>query len=188
MTAAREPKPDGRIRPMLAILGHRGFSLACPRGRRCTRAVVDFPMARSCRVLGLYTLPSSRCPAHSLRHPVLLESFGRFALQGVGTPAPVFPTQHLVVKGFYCYVRNPMYLAVVSLILSQALLLGDIDILVYATLAWLVMHLFVRTYEEPTLRKSFGAEYEIFCAHVPRWIPRLTPWHGDTPISVGRPG
>src|SRR5258707_13329471 len=53
--------------------------------------------------------------------PVLLESFGRFALQGIGTPAPVFPTRHLVVKGFYCYVRNPMYVAVVSLILGQAL-------------------------------------------------------------------
>ena len=58
--------------------------------------------------------------------PVLLESFGRFALQGIGTPAPVFPTRRLVVKGFYRYVRNPMYVAVVSLILGQALLLGDI--------------------------------------------------------------
>ncbi len=60
---------------------------------------------------------------------VLLESFARFALQGIGTPAPVFPTRHLVVKGFYRYVRNPMYVAVVSLILGQALLLGDIRLL-----------------------------------------------------------
>jgi protein-S-isoprenylcysteine O-methyltransferase Ste14 len=108
--------------------------------------------------------------------PVLFESFGRFALQGIGTPAPIFPTQHLVVKGFYRYVRNPMYVGVVSVILGQALLLGNIRVLAYAIFVWLAMHLFVLIYEEPTLRKSFGAEYETFCAHVPRWIPRLNPW------------
>jgi protein-S-isoprenylcysteine O-methyltransferase Ste14 len=107
---------------------------------------------------------------------VLLESFARFALQGVGTPAPVFPTRHLVVKGFYRYVRNPMYVAVVSVILGQGLLLGDTRVLVYGMFGWLVTHLFVLIYEEPTLRRSFGAEYEIFCAHVPRWIPRVSPW------------
>jgi len=108
--------------------------------------------------------------------PILLESFGRFALQGVGTPAPIFPTQHLVVKGFYRYVRNPMSIAVVSVILGQALLLGNIRLLAYAIFVWLAFHLFVLIYEEPTLRKSFGAEYEAFCAHVPRWIPRFSPW------------
>jgi protein-S-isoprenylcysteine O-methyltransferase Ste14 len=108
--------------------------------------------------------------------PVLLESFGRFALQGVGTPAPIFPTQYLVVKGFYRYVRNPMSIAVVSVILGQALLLGNIRVLAYAIFVWLAMHLFVLIYEEPTLQKSFGAEYETFCAHVPRWIPRVSPW------------
>jgi protein-S-isoprenylcysteine O-methyltransferase Ste14 len=108
--------------------------------------------------------------------PVLFESFGRFALQGIGTPAPIFPTQHLVVKGFYRYVRNPMYVGVVSVILGQALLLGNLRVLAYAIFVWLAFHLFVLIYEEPTLRKSFGAEYETFCAHVPRWIPRLSPW------------
>jgi len=107
---------------------------------------------------------------------VLLESFGRFALQGVGTPAPIFPTQHLVVRGFYRYVRNPMYVAVVSFVLGQALLFGNIRVAEYALFCWSVAHLFVITYEEPTLRKSFGSEYEVFCAHVPRWIPRITPW------------
>jgi protein-S-isoprenylcysteine O-methyltransferase Ste14 len=108
--------------------------------------------------------------------PVLLESFGRFALQGVGTPAPIFPTQYLVVKGFYRYVRNPMSIAVVLVILGQALLLGNLRVLAYAIFVWLAFHLFVLIYEEPTLRKSFGAEYEAFCAHVPRWIPRFSPW------------
>jgi protein-S-isoprenylcysteine O-methyltransferase Ste14 len=108
---------------------------------------------------------------------VVLEAFARFALEGIGTPAPVFPTRHLVVNGSYRYVRNPMYVAVTSLILGQALFLGDTRLLIYAILPWLAAHLFVVLYEEPTLRKTFGAEYETYSAHVPRWIPRLTPWH-----------
>jgi len=108
---------------------------------------------------------------------VLLESFIRFALQGIGTPAPVFPTRHLVVQGTYRHVRNPMYVAVTSLILGQALLLGDTHLLAYALFPWLAAHLFVLAYEEPTLRRTFGAEYETYCAHVRRWIPRFSPWH-----------
>ena len=107
---------------------------------------------------------------------ILLESFARFAWKGLGTPAPVFPTRHLVVSGFYRYARNPMYLAVVSLILGQALLFGSFRLLEYGALVWLCFHLFVLIYEEPTLRKTFGAEYDNFCAHVPRWLPRLRPW------------
>jgi protein-S-isoprenylcysteine O-methyltransferase Ste14 len=111
---------------------------------------------------------------------VVLDSFARFALQGLGTPAPVFPTKHLVVQGFYRHVRNPMYVAVVAVILGQALLFGDMRVLGWALFSWFVAHLFVLTYEEPTLRKTFGAEYESFRANVPRWIPRLTPWRDDT--------
>ena len=112
----------------------------------------------------------------SLGVPVLLDSFARFALQGLGTPAPVFPTRHLVVKGLYRYVRNPMYLGVVSVILGQALLFGNVRLLEYAALVWLAFYVFVLAYEEPTLRRSFGAEYEAFCANVPRWLPRTRPW------------
>jgi protein-S-isoprenylcysteine O-methyltransferase Ste14 len=106
----------------------------------------------------------------------LLDSFIRFALRGVGTPAPVFPTRHLVVTGLYRYVRNPMYIAVVITILGQGLLLGNIGLLEYGGLVWLLFHVFVMVYEEPTLRASFGAEYTSFCAEVPRWIPRFTPY------------
>ena len=94
----------------------------------------------------------------------------------MGTPAPVFPTQRLVVRGFYCYVRNPMYLAIVSIVFGQALFLGNIRVLAYGLFAWLITHLFVLFYEEPTLRRSFGTEYESYCQHVPRWIPRHTRW------------
>jgi protein-S-isoprenylcysteine O-methyltransferase Ste14 len=110
----------------------------------------------------------------------LLEAFLRFALKGIGTPAPVFPTKHLVATGTYCFVRNPLYVAVVSLIIGQALLFEDIRVFVYGLCAWLMTHLFVLTYEEPTLRRTFPDEYPIFCAHVPRWIPRMTPWNGRT--------
>jgi protein-S-isoprenylcysteine O-methyltransferase Ste14 len=110
--------------------------------------------------------------------PVLLDSFLRFALQGLGTPAPVFPTRHLVVTGLYRYVRNPMYVAVVAVILGQGLIFGNARVLGYGAVVWLVFHLFVLGYEEPVLRRSFGAEYETFRANVRRWLPRLTPWDG----------
>ncbi len=110
--------------------------------------------------------------------PVVLDSFARFALEGLGTPAPVLPTQHLVIGGLYRYVRNPMYVGVVAVIFGQGLLLGDERVLGYGALVWLAFHLFVIGYEEPTLRRQFGAEYEAFCANVGRWLPRLRPWSG----------
>ena len=108
--------------------------------------------------------------------PGLVDSFARFALQGLGTPAPVAPTKHLVVTGLYRHVRNPIYLAVVAIILGQAMLFGDWRLIVYGALLWLAFHLFVVAYEEPTLEQTFGGEYEAFRANVPRWIPRMTPW------------
>jgi protein-S-isoprenylcysteine O-methyltransferase Ste14 len=108
---------------------------------------------------------------------VLLESFARFAIQGLGTPAPVYPTRRLVVDGWYRHVRNPMYVAVVALILGQALVLGRPWLLAYGAAVWLACHTFVVAYEEPTLRRTFGPAYDEFRAHVPRWLPRLRPWH-----------
>ena len=109
----------------------------------------------------------------------LLDSFIRFAVEGLGTPAPVFPTRQLIVTGLYRYVRNPMYIAVVSAILGQGLLFGNVTLLEYGGLVWLVFHIFVLVYEEPALRASFGPEYKMFCAAVPRWVPRLTPWRSS---------
>jgi protein-S-isoprenylcysteine O-methyltransferase Ste14 len=109
----------------------------------------------------------------------LLDSFARFAVQGVGTPAPAFPTIDLVVTGLYRYVRNPMYVAVASAILGQGLFLGNAALLGYGAIVWAFFHLFVLVYEEPTLKMSFGVEYDAFRAAVPRWIPRVTPWKGN---------
>jgi len=107
---------------------------------------------------------------------ILIEAFLRFALKGLGTPAPIFPTRHLMVTGSYRYVRNPMYVAVVFCILGQGLIFGDMRVFVYGLCVWFVAHLFVLIYEEPTLRRTFPADYAVFSAHVPRWIPRLAPW------------
>ena len=115
--------------------------------------------------------------------PMLLDSFARFALRGIGTPAPVFPTKHLVVTGLYRNVRNPMYVGVVAQMLGQGLLLGDVRVLGYGALLWVIFHLFVIGYEEPTLRQSFASEYEAYRASVPRWIPRLSPWGGEAEMK-----
>lgn len=107
---------------------------------------------------------------------LLLETFSRFALQGLGTPAPIAPTKSLVVTGSYRFVRNPMYLAVVTLILGQGLLFGNVAVLVYGLVVWLTVHAFVLVYEEPTLSRDYGEQYDRYRRDVRRWIPRLAPW------------
>jgi len=109
--------------------------------------------------------------------PMLLDSFARFAIQGLGTPAPVLPTRHLVVSGLYLYVRNPMYLGGAAVVFGQGLLFGDVRLFGYGLLVWLGSHLFVVGYEEPKLRETFGEEYLKFSQNVPRWIPRFKPWN-----------
>lgn len=109
---------------------------------------------------------------------VLLEAFIRFA-RADGTPAPPAPTAHLVVTGPYRYVRNPMYVAVLAIILGQALLFGSWWTLVYAAIAFGAVLLFVTTYEEPTLLRTYGDEYREYTRHVRGWVPRLTPWRGE---------
>jgi protein-S-isoprenylcysteine O-methyltransferase Ste14 len=106
----------------------------------------------------------------------LVNSFWRFAMEGLGTPAPIAPPQTLVVTGFYRRVRNPMYVGIVAIVFGQALLFASWGLVWYAALMWLCFHLFVFFYEEPTLRKSFPANYKAYCANVPRWLPRLATW------------
>jgi protein-S-isoprenylcysteine O-methyltransferase Ste14 len=107
---------------------------------------------------------------------VVLHTFARFVVEGVGTPAPVAPTERLVVGGLYRYVRNPMYLAVTATIVGQALLLGRPVLLVYAAAFLTVVASFTHWYEEPTLVRQFGADYEAYRAAVPGWWPRRRPW------------
>lgn len=110
---------------------------------------------------------------------VLVHAFTRFVVEGLGTPAPVAPTAHLVVGGLYRHVRNPMYLAVVLAIAGQALVLGQASLAVYAGAVAVAFAAFVRLYEEPTLASQFGEEYAAYRRAVPRWWPRLRPWRPD---------
>jgi protein-S-isoprenylcysteine O-methyltransferase Ste14 len=115
----------------------------------------------------------------------LVGAFVRFVVEGFGTPAPVAAPERLVVGGVYRYVRNPMYVAVLAAIVGQALLLGRLGLLLYAGAAWLIVAAFVRWYEEPTLARRFGADYEAYRRAVPAWWPRLRPWK---PSERGEPG
>jgi protein-S-isoprenylcysteine O-methyltransferase Ste14 len=103
---------------------------------------------------------------------VLLEAFARFVIEGAGTPAPPAPTETLVVGGLYRYVRNPMYLAVAAVILGQALVLGRWLLVGYGIVFGLAVWSFAHWYEEPTLRRQFGAAYDDYRATVPGWWPR----------------
>jgi protein-S-isoprenylcysteine O-methyltransferase Ste14 len=107
---------------------------------------------------------------------VVIQAFVRFVVEGFGTPAPVAAPERLVVGGVYRYVRNPMYVAVLAVIVGQALLLGQLDLLLYAAAIWLIAAAFVRWYEEPTLTRRFGADYEAYRRAVPAWWPRPRPW------------
>jgi len=107
---------------------------------------------------------------------VLLQAFARFVTEGIGTPAPVAPPRRLVLGGIYRYLRNPMYLAVLAIIVGQALGLGQPWLLLYAGVVALACIGFVRGYEEPALHERFGPTYDAYRRAVPGWWPRLRPW------------
>lgn len=102
----------------------------------------------------------------------LLWSIWQFFAEGRGTLAPVDPPKELVIHGLYCVVRNPMYVSVAAILLGEAIFFASWGILVEATIFFLVTHLFILFYEEPFLRKQFGASYENYTRTVGRWIPR----------------
>src|SRR4051794_5604996 len=116
---------------------------------------------------------------------VLLDAFVRFA-RADGTPAPPMPTAHLVVVGPYRYVRNPMYLAVLTIIIGQALLFGSWGALFYGVMVLVAVGLFVWGYEEPTLEAEYGDEYRAYRRNVRGWVPRLRPWNGARAQERGR--
>ena len=94
-----------------------------------------------------------------------------FIRRGHGTPAPYDPPRRLVIVGLYRHVRNPQYVGVVLVALGEAILSGRTILFLYAGFLAIGYHLFVRLYEEPTLRRTFGEEYVRYCAVVPRWLP-----------------
>jgi len=107
---------------------------------------------------------------------VLVRAFARFVMEGRGTPAPVAPPERLVVGGDYRFVRNPMYLAVITAVLGQAMIFSSLGLLVYAAALWAITAAFVRWYEEPVLLRRYGDEYERYRLAVRAWLPRLRPF------------
>ena len=114
---------------------------------------------------------------------VALRCVWDFGWTGRGTPAPFVPPQRLVVVGFYRYVRNPMYVGFLSGWVGLWVVFGRANsaALTIAIIAIVAVALFVRFYEEPTLRKLFGPDYVEYCRNVPRWLPRLRPWNQQIP-------
>jgi len=111
---------------------------------------------------------------------VLLGAFARFVVEGAGTPTPLAPTERLVVGGLYRHVRNPMYLAVVAVIVGEALLLARPVLLGWAAVMLAAFAAFVAGYEERVLVARYGAAYEAYRRAVPAWWPRRRAWHQGT--------
>ena len=104
---------------------------------------------------------------------IVLWSFWTFTFVGRGTPLPLDPPKDLVASGPYRYIRNPIYVGVLSIFLGHFLWFGYWALLIYAVFAFIGVHLFVILYEEPTLKRKFGAVYEEYLKRVPRWIPKV---------------
>ena len=103
---------------------------------------------------------------------ILLRCVWDFTFAGKGTPAPIDPPKELVVQGLYRYVRNPMYIGILSILLGEALLFASWRLFGYAAIVFCLFFLFVLFYEEPVLKKRFDESYREYCKNVPRWIPR----------------
>lgn len=103
----------------------------------------------------------------------ILWCFWDFTFKGHGTPAPIDPPKELVATGLYRYVRNPIYVGALTIIIGHFLWFKTIWMLAYAVVVFLAFHLLVTLYEEPTLKEKFGAVYENYCRSVPRWIPKI---------------
>jgi protein-S-isoprenylcysteine O-methyltransferase Ste14 len=105
---------------------------------------------------------------------LMLWCWEEFGTRGRGTPAPFDPPQRLIVRGPYRYVRNPMYLAALLVLVGQSVLFSSLPLLAYAAAFGMVVHLLVVLYEERTLVSRFGASYDAYRAAVGRWVPRRT--------------
>ena len=127
----------------------------------------SIPIWRVAQVLGVLLIVVGLVP--------VVHAFAQFAKAG-GTPMPIAPTERLVVTGFNRYVRNPMYVGLIVVILGQALLFGSLWLVLYAAIAWVITASFVRLYEEPTLLRHYGSQYEEYRRNVHAWLPRSHPW------------
>ncbi len=107
---------------------------------------------------------------------LLYKTISLFAAIGQGTLAPWDPTQKLVVRGVYRYVRNPMISPVLSILLGETIIFGSVALFYWFIIFWLVNIIYIPLSEEPGLEERFGNDYREYKKHVPRWIPRTSPW------------
>ncbi len=157
-----------------------------------TRTLIVAPLFIS---LWMYFVPRWIAGAHAFEAPrplgwivvalgaaIGLPCVWEFAWRGLGTPAPFDPPRRLVITGPYRFVRNPMYLGMGVALIGEAIVFPNITGILLALVAilWLVVSLFVIGYEEPTLHRMFGEDYDNYCGHVHRWLPRLRPYERRT--------
>ena len=166
------------MRKTIAVLGSALFFVVAPCVAGGAHPVVDHALGVSAAFLRSAGDARGRDPVDLAGLPGLVDSFARFALQGLGTPAPIAPPQNLVVTGLYRYVRNPMYVAVVAVILGQAILFGDWRLMTYGALMWLAFHAFVLAYEEPVLAAELWRPV--------RGFPRQRPALDSAAVALAR--
>ena len=149
--------------------------------------IFTFLVPGTVTILVPYWLLSSRSPAAPAIQLGIFRYFGLlpiltgatiyvwcawdFTFAGRGTPAPIDPPKKLVLRGLYHYVRNPMYVGILSILLGEALLFGSARLFEYTAVAFILFFLIIVLYEEPMLRQKFGESYREYCKDVPRWIP-----------------
>jgi protein-S-isoprenylcysteine O-methyltransferase Ste14 len=164
---------DTRRAPAAAIVGTIVFTICVPG---TVVVLVPYLLCRwriNPQLFGLSIVSWLGVALFLAALPIFATFLIRFVTEGLGTPAPIAPTERLVTGGPFQRVRNPGYIAVLAMIVGQGLFFGDAGVLVYALVVAVAFHLFVILYEEPTLRARYGAEYERYCRQVPRWVPRM---------------
>lgn len=170
------PPSAGLFRHLVAILILPGNVLITLPTVLLWRYGFDTLNLWSSRPFTQYLLPTLAFCAATGGLTLMIASIRLFALQGRGTLAPWNPTQRLVVTGPYRYVRNPMISGVCGLLLAETLTTASVYLAGWAALFWLINAIIIPLWEEKELHKQFGAEYELYCRNVPRWIPRLSAW------------
>lgn len=130
------------------------------------------PWRKECWIPGIYII--------CFGFFILLWCVRDFYKSGKGTLAPWDPPKKMVVVGLYRFMRNPMYVGVLLSVLGWGFYFQSMIIVLYAVILAVGFHVRVVRNEEPWLKSQFGIEWEKYQKEVNRWLPRLTPWHGDS--------
>jgi len=119
-------------------------------------------------------------PIMALGLYIMIITISTFIRIGKGTLAPWSPTRKLIIGGIYGYVRNPMIIGVIIVLIGESIAVESLNILIWTGMFFLINNIYFILYEEPNLEKRFGNEYREYKKNVPRWIPRSKP---STPNS-----